>query len=158
MRYRGVVPLRRVLHWWREGEEGGLLWILHRPHACTHEGGLGRLFPFLPLSVQWQIVARPHGGYESPIGINQISRNLVKFTPDRSRYRLSRRTIFWYLGRSIVETIIRASTRISLIRVRMASKLIWNSINILGSVTFATFDERNGVIAKITIRRLLDKE
>lgn len=26
---------------------------------------------------------------------------------------------FWYLGRSIVETIIRASTRISLIRVRM---------------------------------------
>lgn len=72
---------------------------------------------------------------------------------------------FWYLGRNIVETIIRASTRISLIRVRMyenihieASKLIWNSINILGSVTFATFDERNGVIAKITIRRLLDKE
>lgn len=39
-----------------------------------------------------------------------------------------------------------------------ASKLIWNSINILDSVTFATFDERNGVIAKITIRRLLDKE
>lgn len=39
-----------------------------------------------------------------------------------------------------------------------ASKLIWNSFNILDSVTFATFDERNGVIAKITIRRLLDKE